>query len=154
MIRPRLPRSALVAVALSAVAGTIVTAVVIAGGGPAQGAPPKTLHLVGTAQKAVGFGPERKPRQGDTIGGGSKIAGDDTGFSRTVCTIIAKKALCTIQLKLSGGRLIAQGLVPDRTDRTPIAITGGTAAYNGARGTVFATQVSQTRTRLNVKLRP
>jgi hypothetical protein len=150
-VRSRLPHAARVAVALSAAAGAIIAASVIAGTGSAQGSP-TTLHLVGTAQKGIGFGPDHKPQQGDRIGGGSKITGDDTGISRSVCTRIGKKAICTVQLQLSTGTLSAQGLVPDRADHTPITITGGTGTYDGARGTAVATQISQTRTRLTVTL--
>jgi hypothetical protein len=123
-----------VVVALGAIAGTIVITAMIAGAGSAQG-PPKTLHLIGTAQNRVGFGPGHEPRQGDRIGGGSKIAGDDTGRSRTVCTIIGKRGLCTLQLLLSEGRLSA-------------------GAYDGASGTAVATQLSQTKTRLTITLSP
>jgi hypothetical protein len=152
-MRPRLPRSARVALALSVALGAIVTAAVIASAGSAQGSP-NTLHLVGTAQKGIGFSPDHKPHQGDRFGGGSRITGDDTGISRTVCTVIGKRALCTLQVQLSTGKLSAQGLVPDRADHTPIAITGGTGAYDGARGTAVATQLSQTKTRLTITLRP
>jgi hypothetical protein len=81
--------------------------------------------------------------------------GDDTGVSRTVCTVIGRlKALCNIQLQLSKGKLSAQGLVPNTTDNTPLSITGGTGAYNGARGTALSTQVSPTETRLTIMLSP
>ena len=153
MMRARFTRSARVAIALSAAAAAVIAAAVIASAGSAHG-PPNTLHLVGTAQKGIGFSPDHEPHQGDRFGGGSKISGDDTGISRTVCTIIGKRGLCTLQVQLSKGKLSAQGLVPDRADHTPIAITGGTGAYNGARGTAFATQVSRTKTRLTVMLRP
>jgi hypothetical protein len=152
-MRPPSVRRTRVAVVLSVAAAAIVAAAVIASAGSAQG-PPKTLQLVGTAQRGIGFAPDHKPHQGDRIGGGSRITGDDTGISRTVCTRIGKKALCTLQVQLSKGKLSAQGLVPDVADHTPIAITGGTGAYAGARGTAVATQVSQTRTRLTVTLRP
>lgn len=148
-MRSRLPRSARAAVLLSAAAAATVAAALIATAGSAQ-TQPTTLRLVGTAQGNIGFGPDRMPRQGDRIGGGSRITGDDTGVSRTVCTRIARKALCALQIQLSKGKLSAQGLVPDQTDRTPIAITGGTGAYDGAGGTALATQVSDTRTRLDI----
>jgi hypothetical protein len=68
--------------------------------------------------------------------------------------VIGQKGLCTIQLQLSKGKLSAQGLVPNQTDHTPIAITGGTGAYEGASGTASATQISATRTRFDVTLHP
>ena len=141
-----------VAVACAAAAAAIVATAAIASSGSANVAP-RTLRLLGTAQKGIGFQPDHKPRQGDRIGGGSRIAGDDTGISRTVCTILGGKGLCTVQLQLSRGDLSAQGLVPNRANHTPLAITGGTGAYNGARGTAIATQITQSKTRFTVTLR-
>ena len=69
-----------------------------------------------------------------------------------MCTIIGKRGLCNVQLNLSRGRLSAQGLVPNETDHTPIPITGGTGVYAGAKGTAYATQLSATRTRFDVRL--
>jgi hypothetical protein len=105
--------------------GPAIGTAVIASAGSAQEYP-RTLHLVGTAHKRIGIGPDRKPRHGDRSGGGSKIAGDDTGISRSVCTMIGKRALGAVQLQLSRGKPSAQGLVPQRADDTPLAITGGT----------------------------
>jgi hypothetical protein len=152
-MKPRFPRTARVAIAFTALATGVLTAAVIASAGSAQGSP-KTLHLVATAQQGIGFRPDGGPRQGDRFGGGARISGDATGLQRTVCTVIGTRALCTIQVELSKGKLSAQGLVPNRADHTPIAITGGTGAYDGAGGTAVATQVSQTKTRFTVTLRP
>jgi hypothetical protein len=150
MTRPGLSRRARVAIALSAAA--IISLVVIAGAGSAQDSR-KVLRLVATAQQGVGFAPGREPQQGDRFGGGSTITGDSAGIQRTVCTVIGEKAICTIEVRLTKGRLSAQGLVPQRADHTPIAITGGTAASDGARGTAVVTQISQTKTRFTVRLR-
>ena len=150
-MRPRLGRRTRVGATLSAVAAAIVVAAVVAGAGSAKGTP-TTLHLVGTIQKTIGFAPDHPPRQGDRFGGGSEITGDDTGVQRSACTIIGKRGLCNVQLNLSRGRLSAQGLVPNETDHTPIPITGGTGVYAGARGTAYATQLSATRTRVDVRL--
>jgi hypothetical protein len=141
------------AVLLSAAAAAAIAVAVIASTGAAQG-PPTTLHFVATAQRNIGFAPDHAPppRQGDRFGGGAEITGDDTGLQRSVCTAIGKRALCNIQLNLSQGKLSAQGLVPNQTDHTPIPLTGGTGAYNGARGTVVATQVTPTKVRFTVRL--
>lgn len=125
----------------------------IASPGSAHGSP-TTLRLVAKAQRGIGFAPDGKPRQGDRFGGGAKFSGDDTGFSRTVCTVIGQRALCNIQIVLSNGQLSVQGLTPQRADHTPLAIIGGTGAYSRARGTAVATQISETRTRFTVRLRP
>lgn len=150
MIRPGLSRRTRVAIALSAAA--IISLVVIVGAGSAQDSP-RMLRLVATAQQGVGFAPDREPQQGDRFGGGSKITGDSAGINRTVCTVIGEEAICTIEIRLTRGTLSAQGLVPNVADHSPIAITGGTGAYNGARGTAVATQISQTETRFTVRLR-
>jgi hypothetical protein len=137
MMKPSLSRRVRVAIALSAAAGAIITLVVIASAGSAQDSP-KMLRLVATAQQGIGFAPGREPRQGDRFGGGSKITGDSAGIQRTVCTVIGERgesAICTIELRLTRGTLSAQGLVPQRADDSPIAITGGTGAYDGAGGT-------------------
>jgi hypothetical protein len=55
-------------------------------------------------------------------------------------------------MNLSRGRLSAQGLVPNQTDQTPIPLTGGTGAYNDARGTILSTQATPTRACFTVKL--
>ncbi len=151
---PFFRRNARVAVALGAVVGAVFAASLIAGTGSAQSTP-RTLHLVGTAQQGIGFAPDHNPpHQGDRIGGGATITGDETGISRTVCTRIGQKALCNLQIQLSKGKLSAQGLVPNVQDHTPIAITGGTGAYDGARGTAIVTQTSKTKSRITITLDP
>ena len=55
---------------------------------------PTTLHLVGTPQKGVGFMPKGAPRQGDRIGFGDTVTGDDTGHDRGVCTVIGRRGCC------------------------------------------------------------
>jgi hypothetical protein len=133
----RHPRSTRRPIALGAVAAALVTAALVAGTGSAQTAP-ATLHLVGTPQKGVGFG-SPGPRQGTRVGFGDTVTGDDTGHDRAICTAIRGGLLCTIQVQLSKGTLTAQGILPERADKTPIAITGGTGAYDGARGTALVT---------------
>jgi hypothetical protein len=151
-MRPILQSRTRFAVLLSAAAAAIGVAV-IASTGAAQG-PPTTLNLVATAQKNIGFAPDHAPppRQGDRFGGGAKVTGDEAGIQRSVCTAIGKLAICNIQLDLSQGTLSAQGLVPNETDHTPIPITGGTGAYNGARGTVVSTQITPTKVEFTVTL--
>jgi hypothetical protein len=154
MIRPRLPRGARIAVALSAAAAAVIIAAVIASAGSAQGTP-STLNLIAKSQNRVGFFPNHKPHQGDRFGFGDKITGDDTGVDRAVCTFIDKTALCNIQAQLSKGNLSLQGLVPmGRANQLPIAVTGGTGDYDGARGTALVTQVSHSKTRVTVNLIP
>ena len=139
---------------LSATAAAVATAAVLATTGSAQ-TPPTTLHLVSTTQKNIGFFPKGAPRQGDRLGFGDKITGDDTGYDRAVCTFVGGKSLlCTIQVQLSKGTLTVQGMVPQKSTNTPIAITGGTGAYDGARGTALVTDLSKTQTKVDVNLLP
>jgi hypothetical protein len=148
-------RSTRLPIALGAVAAAIVTAALVASAGSAQ-APPTTLHFVSKSQKSVGFMPKGAPRQGDRLGFGDTVTGDDTGYDRGVCTVVGRPGglLCTIQVQLSKGSLTAQGLVPERAKNTPLAITGGTGAYDGARGTALVTDVSQKETEVNITLLP
>src|SRR5207247_4647632 len=108
-----------------------------------------------TDHKAVGFGPERKRRRGDRCGFVANVTGDDTGLDRGFCTIIGKQALCTVQVQLSKCTLTAQGFVPaGLANKVPFAITGGTGAYDGARGTALVTDVNSTTTDVQVTLQP
>jgi hypothetical protein len=152
-MQDRHPRSTRRPIALGAGAAAIVTAALVASAGSAQ-APPSSLHFVGTPQKSVGFVPKGAPHQGSRLGFGDRVTGDDTGYDRGVCTFMKGGLLCTIQVQLSKGTLTAQGIVPQRANRTPLAITGGTGAYDGARGTALVTDVSQSQTDVDITLRP
>jgi hypothetical protein len=113
------------------------------------------LHLLSKSQKSVGFIPKHRPRPGDRFGFGDTVTGDDTGVDRGVCTFVATNSvLCTIQVQLSKGTLSAQGRLPQRSHSTPVAIIGGTGAYNGARGTAFVTDTSSTSSKIDVELLP
>jgi hypothetical protein len=140
-------------VALAAATAAIGTAAILASTGSAQSST-TTLNLVAKSQKSVGFFPKHAPRQGDRFGFGDKISGDATGIDRGVCTFIGGNSLCNVQVQLSKGSLSLQGFVPQRSRNTPIAITGGTGTYDGARGTAFATTVNQNTTRIKVVLLP
>jgi hypothetical protein len=133
-------------------AAALATAALMAGAGSAQ-TPAAALHLVGTPQKGVGFMPKGAPRQGDRFGFGDTVTGDDTGHDRGVCTFMKGGLLCTIQVQLSKGTLTAQGIVPERSNKTPIAITGGTGAYDGARGTALVTD-GKNQTTVDITLLP
>jgi hypothetical protein len=111
----------------------------VAGSGSAQAPAGTTLHLVSKSQKNVGFFPSGRPHQGQHVGFGDTISGDDTGYDRGACTIVGQSLLCNVQVQLSKGTLSVQGIVPQRANNTPMAITGGTGAYDGARGTALVT---------------
>lgn len=139
--------------ALVAGAAAVATAAILATSGSAQTAP-NTLHLIAKSQNRVGFFPKHKPRQGDRFGFGDKLSGDDTGIDRGVCTIIGGKTLCNVEAKLAKGTLSLQGFVSEKSKNAPIAITGGTGAYNGARGTALVTDVNSNTTDIQVTLLP
>ncbi len=152
--RSHTPLSARLTVMLTAGVAAMVAVAVLAASGTAQPAP-GTLHLHAKEQMAVGFTFKGKPRQGDRFGFGDTITGDDTGTDRGTCTFIGQAtALCTIQLKLSKGTLTAQALLPARSTNTPVAITGGTGSYNGARGTALLTDLPRNRADIRITLLP
>jgi hypothetical protein len=143
-------------VALIAAAATtsLVTAAVIAAVGSAQAPTTVSLHLISKSQKGIGFGGNGRPRQGDRFGFGDKVTGDDTGTDRGECTFIGTQALCTVVVRLSKGTLTGTGLLSERSTNAPFPITGGTGAYDGARGTVLITDVNSNTTDLKFTLKP
>ena len=141
--------------ALIATAAAVATTAILATSGSAQ-TQPTTLHFVSAPERGAGFVPKGAPHPGDRLGFGNKISGDDTGFGRAVCTVLGKKGEgglpCTMWVQLTRGTLALQGEVPERAHNTPIAVTGGTGAYNGAHGTAVITDVSKTKTTIDITL--
>jgi hypothetical protein len=145
-----------IGIGLSAGIGAAAMAAALASPGAAQTGGTE-LHLVATSQKSAEFFPHHHPHPGDQLGFGDKISGDDTGIARAVCTLAGgpgKGLPCTIWVKLSKGTLAFQGMLPEKSTNAPIAITGGTGAYNGARGTAYATDESKAKTKIVVDLLP
>ncbi|HVI35914.1 MAG TPA: hypothetical protein VM684_06780 [Gaiellales bacterium] len=140
---------------LAAGAAVLATAGVLATTGSAQSTGGTTLHLLSKSQKSVGFFPKHRPRPGDRFGFGDKVSGDDTGVDRGICTLVGRnQTVCTVQIQLSKGTLSAQGVLPQRSHNTPVAITGGTGAYDGARGTALVTDTSSSTSTVDVTLLP
>src|SRR3954451_22789327 len=131
----------------------IATVAILASSGSAQ-APSSSLHLVAKSQTRVGFFPKHRPHQGDRFGFGDTLSGDDTGVDRGVCTVIGKQSLCTIQAQLSKGSISLQGFVTERSHNLQIPVTGGTGAYNGARGTAVVNDVNNSTTNITITLLP
>jgi hypothetical protein len=143
------------ALVVAAAAVAVVPVALLATSGSAQSPTTTSLHLIEKDQKTVGFGPNHRPRQGDRFGFGSTVTGDDTGRNRGVCTAIGTQALCTVNETLSKGTLTAQGMVSLSTNKNaPFTITGGTGAYDGARGTALVTDVNSTTTDIRITLLP
>jgi hypothetical protein len=145
-----------VPIAITAGVAAIATTAVIATAGSAQGPAPTSLHLVAKSQNTAGFFPTHRPRPGARFGFGDRVTGDDTGYDRGVCTLFGKnqKNLCTFVLKLSKGTLTVEGFLSQHSTKTPVAITGGTGAYNGARGTLIVTDLNPNTTDLQITLLP
>ena len=139
--------------ALAALVAALVTAALVATTGSAQAPAGTTLHFVAKSQKNVGLFPQGRPHQGDRFGFGDKITGDDTGYDRGACTIVGTTSVCNVQVQLAKGTLSVQGLLPQKAKDTPIAIIGGTGAYDGARGTALVTDVNSSTTDITVTLR-
>ena len=146
MSRPLTLRSMLALVAIVAALGAIAIQATAGSAAPAR----KSLHLVATSLKKVGFFPKSKPRQGDRFGFGDSLSGDDTGFDRGVCTVVGGKSLCDVQAQLSKGTLSLQGFVSEKSTNLPIAILGGTGDYDGASGTAVVTDVNKKTTDISI----
>ena len=144
--RPLSLRSMLALAAIVAAVGAIAVQATAGSAAPA----PKSLHLVGTSLKKVGFFPKSKPHSGDRFGFGDRLTGDDTGFDRGVCTLVGGKSLCDVQAQLSKGTLSLQGFVTGKPNNTPIAVLGGTGAYDGAGGTAVINAVNKSTTDISI----
>jgi hypothetical protein len=142
-----MPTSRLLAAGAAALATTAVLAT-------AGSAAPKhhTLHFTSKKQTGVGFFPDSAPQEGSRLGFGDTITGSDHGTDRAVCTVIGGKLLCNVVVTLSKGTLAVQGLVSEHSHNTPLAVIGGTGAYNGANGTARVTDINDTTTKIDVSL--
>jgi hypothetical protein len=141
--------------AAAAAAAAVAIGAIVVTTGSAQAPGPTTLNLVSTTQKTVGFAPKHAPHQGDRFGFGDKITGTATGYDRGVCTFIGRsQVLCDVVVNLTNGTLTAQGLLAEKSKNAPFTITGGTGAYNGARGTALITDVNSKTTKIDVTLLP
>jgi hypothetical protein len=137
--------------ALGAGLAALATAAALAATGTAQ-TPPTSLHFVNRAQNSVGFFPTGRPHTGDRVGFGSKVSGDDTGITTGACTVMRRQLLCTIEVHLSKGTLSAQGMLPQRSNQSPVAITGGTGAYAGAHGVAIVTDTGPSTSTVDITL--
>jgi len=144
--RPLSLRSMLALAAIVAAVGAIAVQATAGSAAPA----PKSLHLVGTSLKKVGFFPKSKPHSGDRFGFGDRLTGDDTGFDRGVCTLVGGKSLCDVQAQLSKGTLSLQGFVTGKPNNTPVAVLGGTGDYDGVGGTAVVTAVTKNTTDIKI----
>jgi hypothetical protein len=94
------------------------------------------MDFVSKTQKPVGCFPKHPLRQGDRVGSGSKISGDDTGFALAAAPP-SGAGLLALHAPRPSPRGCSQrkDLLPHGVHDTPIAITSGTGTYDGACGT-------------------
>ena len=143
-------------VAIAAAAAVIVSAAILAVGGSAQVPGPRTLTFT-EVNKGSTFGfvdnPPRSPRQhgfptrasvGDAISLSQPLAdqgGQSAGTIHVSC--IATRCgrfdraafVCNAVTRLRDGNIALQAALRFADNQVTGAITGGTGAYNGARGT-------------------
>jgi hypothetical protein len=139
----------------------IVGAALLAGsamGGGFAGAqtPPKTLKVEALEQGCGGVDVGRK---GDSLGDltfcRAKVRGDAAGRANWDCTYLGTEPRgedCTAHAELAGGTLQMAGRLSHTSPSSTWAVTGGTGAYAGARGSVEVRQLSATRTAVTFTL--
>jgi len=84
-------------------------------------------------------------------------AGASVGRTHWTCVYLGttrRGSDCTAQVKLHGGSLQAAGWLSHTSAENDWAITGGTGAYAGARGTVHLRQIGHTHTATTITLLP
>jgi hypothetical protein len=153
-------RTAAAALALSAAAATTV-ALVVTEGGQAQQPAGRTLVLknADVKIKAVDLPPlvrsSRSPETpGDEVIATSKVGGAATGARYLMCAAAKQgpsieKALysCQVTYALSDGTITAAGVGRiGGSAAVTVAVTGGTGAYAGARGTLTSSNGTDTIT--------
>lgn len=134
----------------------VLTAALLASGGSAQAPTGRTLAFT-EVNRGSTFGfvdnPPRSPRRngfptrasaGDTFAITQPLAqaGQSAGRLRAVCTATGRTVrfdraafLCHVVTNLRDGTISAEGTVRFADGVITAAVTGGTGAYNGARGT-------------------
>lgn len=125
----------------------IATLGTIADSGAEETGAPASLHLVG--KQITESGPKGRPHPGSVIVFSGRETGDDTGRSYVQCTLVDRvHGLCHAQFILSRGSISVQTAIPleDSPKTIVLAITGGTGAYDGARGTAAFTDIGKDKT--------
>ncbi|MEA2141630.1 MAG: hypothetical protein QOI64_60 [Solirubrobacteraceae bacterium] len=115
----------------------------------------QTLTLIG--RQITESGPKGTPGPRSTIVFSGRETGDDSGRSYVQCTLIDRvHGLCLGHFRLKNGTISVETVLPleDAPKRLTLDITGGTGAYNGARGTATFTDIGKDRTREVFALEP
>ena len=147
---------------LAAVVGVVVA--VATSGAQAPGPPTGSLEVVlrenDARFKFVDNPPLRKESKGDmAVITGRLVGTDGSARGRLQAYFVATKnrnferafrGQVSGTLVLSEGDVVLEGVTDDRRDQEPLAISGGTGAFAGARGVAVVTDSpSQTRFQLN-----
>jgi hypothetical protein len=142
----------LISVTTLAVAGLVVALGAVSSGG-AQERGVQTISLVQPDEGGSFHFVDNPPRQGleapplagDTFVGSQPLftrAGKRAGTLDFECTVITGgergRTHCTGVYSLAGGTIAGQVVFPGPRPVTRIAITGGTGAYEGARGSIIS----------------
>jgi hypothetical protein len=148
------------------IATTLTAAAVAAAlfGGAAAGAQdsPRTIELMSVEQ---GCAAADNGRRGEGLGDlqacrgrlRDPASGAAAGRAHWTCVYLGSTRAgsdCSAVVGLHGGTLQAAGALSHTSATSTWAITGGTGAYAGARGTVRLTQRSATRTAATITLLP
>ena len=137
-----------------------VTATALATGRSPASTAPATLSLVAVEQHCGGADlPPRDGSPGD-IGmcrGRLQVAGtnDHAGRAAWFCPYTGAERdgdVCTAVASLRGGDIALAGRLSHTNATSTWAVTGGTGAYAGARGTAVLRQVNRRRTAVTISL--
>jgi hypothetical protein len=127
---------------------------------------PLTLHLASVQTQFVPLtsGPNAAPRVGDRMifgqvlyNRGAQLGRPDgarVGTAENVCTVVPGRRLqCVLAAHLPNGDVFLTGSVAAGSKANRFGVTGGVGAYAGARGEATGRDVSETRSRVALRLR-
>jgi hypothetical protein len=146
----------------AAVATAAAVALLTAGAGANAQNGPRTIDVISVEQHCGGAD---NGRRGASLGdldacrGRLRDAAGNAAAGRAHWTCLylgstRKGSDCTALVRLRGGTLQAAGVLSHTSPRSVWAITGGTGAYAGARGTIQLRQLSAKRTAATITLLP
>jgi hypothetical protein len=142
--------------AVLASAAVAAAAMLSATGSAHPTAAPRSITFMATS--TGGFEPPGKPRRGATSGFSDRLRNSDgtvTGRDIGVCTLDDLKggeSFCRVQMLLSNGQLSLQGVLREDRHSFVFVVIGGAGAYEGAGGEAQVTPLTDTRTRIAVRL--
>jgi hypothetical protein len=139
----------------------LAAAVILAAGGtafaagrPAAAAHAKPISLVAIAQSCGGndFAPADGSPGDFTLCRARIVHGGSAAWNCSFSGSERFGDVCTAVAKLRRGDVVLEGRLGHTTASSTWAVTGGTGAYAGARGTAAVRQLSDTRTSVKIRL--